>query len=411
MKEQLKYLFIGVDLHKQHHTAVILNFWNEKLGEIRFDNKPSAFPELLQEIKKHLKRGMTPVYGLEDTGGYGRALAVFLKEEKKIVKEVNPALANNRRKSHAIIEKSDSWDAECVARVLKDEFNNLPDANPIDIYWAVSQLVTTRRGLVKDLSSYVRKLHQQLGYHYPSYKKFFSEVDGKTALEFWKKYPAPHHLQDVTVEGMAEFLRSHSNNGLSTKKAEEILTLVAKDGDTEREFQERRDFIVQSIVRTIKFNQVEIESVDKQLHEVMGRLDLKLETMTGIDRVTAAYFVAEIGNVHRFASSDKLARFAGIAPIVVGSGNTHRNRKNKLGDRDLHYLFEQLAVRQIAVTRTKKEPRNPYFYEYYQQKLAAGKTKKQAIVCIMRKLVNIVYKMMKEGSEYQIPALPEKAAG
>lgn len=411
MKEQLKYLFIGVDLHKQHHTAVIMNFWNEKLGEIRIDNKPTAFPELLQEVKKHLKRGMTPVYGLEDTGGYGRALAVFLKVEKQIVKEVNPALANNRRKSHAIIEKSDSWDAECVARVLKDELNHLPDANPIDIYWAVSQLVTTRRGLVKDLSSHVRKLHQQLGYHYPSYKKFFSEVDGKTALEFWQKYPAPHHLQDVKVEGLAEFLRSYSNRGLSTKKAEEILTLIIKDGDTKREFQERRDFIVQSIVRTIKFNQEEIESVDVQLNEVMGRLDLKLETMTGIDRVTAAYFAAEVGNVHRFASSDKLARYAGIAPIVIGSGNTHKMRKNKLGDRDLHDLFEQLAVRQIAVTRTKKEPRNPYFYEYYQQKLVAGKTKKQAIVCIMRKLVNIIYKMMKEGSEYRIPALSVKVAG
>jgi transposase len=133
--------------------------------------------------------------------------------------------------------------------------------------------------------------------------------------------------------------------------------------------------------------------------------------MTGIDKVTASYFITQIGDIHRFSSADKLARYAGVAPILIGSGDNHRNRKSKQGDRMLHGLFEQLAVRQIAVTRGKKEPRNPYFYAYYQKKLAAGKTKKQAIICIMRKLVNIIYKMMKDGTEYVMPALPEKKAG
>jgi transposase len=147
-----------------------------------------------------------------------------------------------------------------------------------------------------------------------------------------------------------------------------------------------------------------------QLKELIEQLNIKLMTMPGIDVVTAAYFVAEIGNVYRFGNADKLARYAGVAPIVIGSGDNHRYRKNKQGDRDLHDLFEQLAVRQIAVTRGKKEPRSPYFHAYYEQKLAEGKTKKQAIICIMRKLVNIVYTMLRNGTEYQAPALPEKAA-
>ncbi|CAM2776626.1 Resolvase/invertase-type recombinase catalytic domain-containing protein [Paenibacillus sediminis] len=290
-----------------------------------------------------------------------------------------------------------------MARVLRDELHHLPDANPMDIYWAISQLVTTRRGLVKGLSSHVRKLHQQVAYHYPSYQLFFSEVEGKTALQFWKTYPAPHHLDGVGADKLAEFLRSHSNNGLSTKKAKQILALIKQDGNTRREFQERRDFNVQSIVRSIVFNQEEIARVDEQLKEQMSELNLKLETMSGIDLVTAAYFVAEIGNVHRFESADKLAKYAGVAPLLIGSGDNHRHRKSKQGDRDLHELFEQLAVRQIAVTRGKKEPRNPYFHHYYEQKLAAGKTKKQALVCIMRKLVNIIYGMMKDGTAYKAP--------
>jgi hypothetical protein len=59
-----------MDLHKAHHTAVIINCWNERLGEIQIENKPSAFDELMKFVKKHTPKGLTPVYGLEDTGGY-----------------------------------------------------------------------------------------------------------------------------------------------------------------------------------------------------------------------------------------------------------------------------------------------------------------------------------------------------
>ncbi len=406
-----KLIYVGVDLHKQHHTAVMIDCWNKKLGEIKFDNKPSTFPLLVKEAKKYTKKGMSVVYGLEDVGGFGRALAVYLTESGCTVKEVNAKLANNRRKSHVTVQKSDSWDAECVARVLRDELPHLPDAKPIDLYWAISQLVTQRKWQAKSLTGMVKRLHQQLGYHYPSYKAFFSQIDGKTALAFWHRYPSPARLKGMTGSELAGFLRSLSNNALSMKKAEQILTLVEVDGDTTRDFQEKRDFIVRGLVRNIRFYERELDRIEKEIGSLLEQLGFQLETMTGIDLVTAAELVAEIGDVHRFATSDKLARFAGIAPIAVGSGNKHRNYKSKQGNRELHDILKALAIRQIAVTRTKKEPRNPYFYSYYEQKLTAGKTKQQAIVCIMRKLVNVVHYLMRTKAAYVMPVMPEKDAG
>ncbi|WP_334075555.1 MULTISPECIES: IS110 family transposase [Paenibacillus] len=404
-------IYVGVDLHKQHHTAVMIDCWSKKLGEIRFDNKPSAFPLLVKEVKKHTKKGMSVVYGLEDVGGFGRALAVYLTESGCSVKEVNAKLANNRRKSHVTVQKSDSWDAECVAKVLRDELPNLPDAKPIDLYWAISQLVTQRKWQAKSLSGMVKRLHQQLGYHYPSYKAFFSEIDGKTALAFWHKYPSPVHLNGVTLDELATFLRKLSNYALSTKKADQILTLIAEDGDTTRDFQEKRNFIVKGLVRNIRFYGRELSRIEKEIASLMKELGFQLETMTGIDLVLAAELVAEIGDIHRFATPDKLARFAGVAPIAVGSGNKHRHYKSKQGNRELHDILKALAIRQIAVTRTKKEPRNPYFHAYYERRMAEGKTKQQAIVCIMRKLVNIVHYLMRTKAAYVIPTVPEKDAG
>lgn len=163
----------------------------------------------------------------------------------------------------------------------------------------------------------------QLSYHYPSYKKFFSDIDGKCALAFWEKYPAPHLLNGVSVEEFAEFLRKSSNNACSTRKAEEILALVHADGDTTRIYQEQRDFLIKSHVRDIQFNKKEIEYVEGE-----KRLDYQLETMPGIDLITASSLVAEIGDINRCASADKLARFAGIAPVNFSFGGKGTNKKS-----------------------------------------------------------------------------------
>jgi transposase len=411
MIDQQNLIYVGVDLHKQHHTAVIIDCWSKKLGELKFDNKPSAFPLLIKELKKYTKKGLSVVYGLEDVGGYGRGLAVYLKDNHCWVKEVNAKLANARRQSHVTVQKSDSWDAECVAKVLRDELERLPDAKPIDLFWAISQLVTQRRWLAKNLTGTVKKLHQQISYPYPSYKRFFSEVDGKTALAFWEAYPSPHTLKDMSEEQLAEFLRSHSNNGLSHKKAIQILALIEGDGDTYRDFQTSRDSVVISQVKTAKFLKEEMARVEDEIEQLMKQLGFQLESMTGIDVVTAAQLVAEIGDIHRFSSPDKLARFAGIAPVTVGSGNKSRNFKSKQGNRELHDIIKSLAIRQIGVTRTKREPKNAFFHSYYEQKIAEGKTKQQAVVCLMRKLINIIYAMMKKKSAYVMPNTPVRQAG
>jgi transposase len=144
-----KHIYIGVDVHKDTHTGVIINCWNEKLDEITFPNIPSAFGSFLQRVKKHVKKGFTPIFGLEDVGGVGRSLALYLLEQLTIVKAVNSALSYSERKSYPTTQKSDSWDAECVARVLLSKLDILPDANPQDIYWTIGQLMSRRTGLIK----------------------------------------------------------------------------------------------------------------------------------------------------------------------------------------------------------------------------------------------------------------------
>ncbi|WP_420167113.1 IS110 family transposase [Bacillus coahuilensis] len=410
MMRRDEYIYIGLDLHKFQHTAVILDCWNEKLGEMTFQNKPSIFQSLLEYVNRYLTEGLTPIFGLEDVGGYGRDLALYLLEQGYIVKFVNSSLSNAERNSHAMIQKNDSWDAQCVARVLIRDLPYLPEATPSDIHWIIAQLVGRRSAIVKAQTALKNQLHMQLNYHYPSYKEFFSEVDGKTALAFWESYPSPSHLEGETIKGLRTFLLEASNNACSTRKAEQILSFVQADGEIKREYQTSRDFMIQSIVRDIRFKKQEIKKVDRELKVTIQTLGMQLETMPGIDVVTSSALIAEIGDIHRFANSDKLARYAGIAPIRMGSGGKETMKKTKQGNRRLYDIFYNLAVQQVQVCKGSKTPRNPVFYDYYNRKLSEGKSKSQALLSIMRRLVRIIYGMMKNKIAYIMPDQPETIA-
>lgn len=404
MHKKQNNIYIGLDLHKLTHTAVIINCWNEKLGEITFKNIPDEFIKLIFEVTKHNKENLTPVFGLENAGSYGRKLAVYLLEKGYMVKDINPALSSMQRKSAPTTKKNDSFDALCVARVLLDRLDELPDARNQDLFWTHTQLVNRRESLLDSIIVLKNQLQEQLSHAYSSSKKYFTLIDTNTALTFWDNYPSPRHLENVNVDDLAGQLRKTSHNNCSTKKAQHILDMVAKEkNNVVTEYQSQRDFIVKSIIRDMRQRKEELQTVNAEIKEIMKHMGYKLETMPGIDNVYAAKLIAEIGDIKRFPNADKLARYAGIAPVCFSSAGKGRDHKSKQGNRKLDGIFHFLAVQMIQTAAKSRIPRNPVFLAYYKKKISEGKTKQQALVCIKRRLVNIIYGMLKNKTEYIAP--------
>ena len=407
MQRRENLLYVGIDLHKETHTAVMVNCWNEKLEVVVIENKPSEFKKLADKVNgKSRSLGLNPIYGLENAYGYGRSLAVWLIENGCIVKDINPALAYDQRKSAPMFRKNDEWDAYCVATVLINQLHTLPDAKPKDNEWTLSQLVNQREMLVKDGIRFKNGLHEQISMAYPSYHKFFSEINGKCAMYFWRAYPSPVHLEEKTAEELtAEF--KEIARITKRDKAELILDCVQNDGNTIREYQESRDFITRSLVRNLKHQKEELAGVDEEIEKILRTFDYKLTSMPGIGITVASKLIAEIGDIRRFSNADKLARFAGVAPVKFSSAGKGKEQSSRQGNRQLHGLFYFLAVTMVSVPKNGT-PNHPVFHSYYMRKIGEGKTKSQALVCIMRRLVNIVYGMMKNKTEYREPVLEEE---
>lgn len=386
-------------MHKEAHVAVIIDGWTNIIGKVTCENRPAKFDGFLQEVRK-IAAGVPVVFGLEDTRGYGRSLAMYLTGHKLTVKQVNPAYTSAFRLSAPMTFKDDDQDAFCVARVLRDMLDKLPDAGQADVFWTIRQLVNRRDALVKSGVMLQNQLHGQLYPNYPSYKKFFCDIDAKTALWFWENYPSPACLREVTPEQLGEELRKVSHNACSTRKAQDILSLVDADGNTTRDFQRERDYIIKTIVQELRNKKEQISGIDGELEKLIPLTGYKLHTMPGIDLNMASRIISEVGDIERFPNSDKLAKFSGLSPVWFTSAGKGYEQRSKQGNRDLRSTFYLLALQLLQVSPSGK-PRHPVFHEYFHRKVKEGKTRPQAMVSVMRRVLRIVYGMMRTKTEYR----------
>ena len=165
---KMRFTYVGVDSHKDTHTAVFVDCFFEKLGEIQFNNLPSEFGKFLDDAEKLRMPETQLLFGLEDVSAYGRNLTVFLQRQGRQVKHVNAGLVARERKNRNIVEKTDSVDAECAARVLLSRLGEMPDAMPDDKYYILRTLVTRRDFIVKNNTCLKNHLHSLLTQHYPT---------------------------------------------------------------------------------------------------------------------------------------------------------------------------------------------------------------------------------------------------
>lgn len=74
--------------------------------------------------------------------------------------------------------------------------------------------------------------------------------------------------------------------------------------------------MIQSITRQLKAYQREIKELEKTERKMYQELGYSLETIPGIDIVTACALVGHIGDIHRFSSPHKLANYAGCRTLT-----------------------------------------------------------------------------------------------
>ena len=106
----------------------------------------------------------------------------------------------------------------------------------------------------------------------------------------------------------------------------------------------------------------------------------------GIGPLMAAIIVGRTGDVRRFPTAGHFARHNGTAPIEASSGPTKRHRLNPRGDRQLNHAMHMAAVTQVRHDTPGRA--------YYLRKQAEGKSRKEALRALKRRISDAVYQRL-----------------
>lgn len=159
-------------------------------------------------------------------------------------------------------------------------------------------------------------------------------------------------------------------------------------------------FMLKQFVEQIKFLENQLDELNEMISERLAEFNSPITSITGIGDVLGASILSEIGNISRFESADKLAAFAGIDPTVSQSGN-FLGTKNKMSKRGSPYLR-----RAIWLAATAAILHDSAIKAFYDRKKAQGKHHYVCVGYICRKLINIIFSVLKSGQPYQ-PVFPK----
>ena len=189
-QEKQRTLFVGIDVHKDTHTAVGVSPFGEKLFELTVGNYQKDFDSLSTRIREVESESLlSPYIGLEDCHGYGERIASALYNHGYPMVHVPPILVDHARKRQTHPEKNDSLDALGVAKVMMNSLDSLPafsiaESDTFAKY--LKELSHDRAFLVEECTRLKNQLHLALHRIYNTeYRTYFKNPFSPQALQHW----------------------------------------------------------------------------------------------------------------------------------------------------------------------------------------------------------------------------------
>lgn len=281
------FTFVGIDSHREEHTACAINRFEEEKGFFNFINTQEGIDQFLHWLITLNTSCKTTAIGIEGGGTLRKALVDKLLNLYPNLYEVNPLYTKQRRDYGTRGDKSDLIDAKLVAEVLTRKIQELPKITKSDVN---SQMVCLRKtvGFYEDLTKQRTRLKNQL-----------------------KLLEKERQLTD---------------------QREELTTLLDITGEKKRELKR-----IQKIQQNLE---IKLKSFLKNQGD-------NLTSIKGVSVILAAKLVAHSRGISRFPRIDKFIKYAGIAPCEKSSGKTKRHTKSHKGNRQLNTTFYLVALNQL----------------------------------------------------------------
>ena len=335
-------VMIGIDPHKASHTATAIDPAENELGQLRVRAAAGQVERLLAWAQAWPER----TWAIENAGGLGYLLAQQLIAAGERVLDVHPKLAARvRLLATGDINKNDPNDARSVA------------------------IAALRSPAVKPVAA----------------------EDHKAVMKVWAK-----RHRDLGSSRTQLVCRLHAllcelvpgggiSKELSVGKANQVLT----DIDPEGAVAVARYQLAEAFIDDLRRIDEQIRDTKKRITAAVTASKTTVTEIFGAGPVVAAMAKGDTGDVRRFANRDRFASYNGTAPIEVSSGPKKIYRLSRRGNRQMNHAIHIIAVTQLRFPDTEGRA-------YLERKLAEGKTGKEALRSLKRRISDQLYARLLE---------------
>jgi transposase len=405
----------GIDVGKFFSEMAILSPYNEVVARIKIHHDSTSDVERAIELLKKTEKDFAsrPFVVMESTGHYHKILFHSLCKAGFEVSVTNPIQTDSIKNIGIRKVKNDKVDARKIALLYR--FQELKTTNiPGEDIECLKNLCRQYYKLNDELTAYKNRLTGIVDQLMLNFKDVFSSIFSKAAIAILEEYPTPTDMLKANRNKLISLIHEKSRKSFkwSTSKYE-LLISKAKEFEPLSIHNSSNIAMLGVYISMIKILEENLDKILKAIQKLIAEdmakdmpmmaftLEL-LQSLPGIGLLTATTILAEVGDFSAFSKPGKLVAYFGIDPSVKQSGEFTGTR-NKISKRGSSLLRRVLFTTALANIRTKcnKKACNPVMLEFYKSK-CQSKPKKVALGAVMRKLVCIIFAVLRDRKPYQL---------
>lgn len=389
-------LLVTIDMGKVKHTGYY-RFHNGTEGKpFEFFNSRKGFEEFWWRICQ-AKRSLNLaeiVVGFESTGPYAEPLLHFLRKRDVRLVQVNPFHTKRLKELQGNSpNKTDRKDPKVIADII-ELGHALTVIIPEGTVAELRRLTQARERSIQRMSMLMSQLQDLIFLIFPEFMTAMKDITIKSTQYILKNYPRPHDVVEAGVEFLTQILKKVSRGRLGKERAE-ALYRAAKESIGLGEGRE-------SIVLEIKETVSAIESIERFIKELKKHMSKHLKdvpysrcilSMKGIGEITASGLIGEMGDFKKYRTIAEVIKHAGLDLFEISSGKHKGTRRISKRGRPL--LRKLLFFASINVVR-----KGGILHKQYRHHLEKGMPKIKALIAISRKLLSIIFALVRDHSVY-----------
>jgi transposase len=394
-------LHAGVDLALEKNVVTVINEKAQRLDHFSFPQDRGGYDYFLQRLGglQEKNQASQVVVAMEPSNYFWKLLAKELEEKKITYRLVNAYTVKKHREGNQLDRsKDDRRDAIQIAELSRNGHYTETRLQK-GAFEELRQYATLYDQLIQGLRREKNVLWGLVGQVFPELSQVFKDLAGETCQAFLGSCAAAASLRQQNIDDfLAQVRTAYSGKKLCVSKLRRVHQLATGSiGVTEG---------LQAIQLAIQVHLAELQAFQEQLNRVISAMTACLASlpetpyllsMKSLHTVSAAIFLAEVGDPKRYQAAAQWVKLAGIQPTPNSSGKKQRSQTpmSHQGRSRLRTMLYFTCLRLI-----QQDDHFAQLYSHLQRRSINPLTKMQALGVLMNKLLHILWALIHNQTFY-----------